>query len=99
MGIPRLLILDFTESSCLPIAAPEVIPGTPDCNIFLELLLSDFLLHSEITLSIDIWAFGCTALKRLGDEDLFVATMGTRAGVLADMIFKRREIEGFPERY
>ena len=79
--------------------APEVTPGTPDPYASPELLLSGCLPHSEITSSIDIWAFGCIAFKLFSDEDLFVMLEGTEAGVLADMIFTRYEIEEFPERY
>lgn len=98
-AIPHILILDFTESFRPPIVARELIPGTPDPYASPELLLSNFLPHSEITPSIDIWAFGCTAFKLFGDGDLFITLMGMRIGLLADVIFTRYGIERFPERY
>ena len=99
-AIPHILILDFTESFQPPIVAREVIPGTPHPYASPELILSNFLPCSEITPSIDIWAFGCTAFKLFSGKDLFTTSMGMGAvGVLADIISTRYEFEGFPERY
>ena len=95
---PSVRLIDFTESFHIPFNPDFDGPGTPLGLAAPELILG-FL--SEITTSVDIWAFACTCWELLGRHFLFNAPFNTRAELLADVIFllRGKERENISERF
>ena len=95
---PSIRLIDFTESFHIPFNPDHNDPGTPLGLAAPELILG---FSSEVTTSVDIWAFACTCWEILGRGCLFKAIFNTRAEILADMIFflGGKERENIPERF
>jgi serine/threonine protein kinase len=94
-SLPSIRILDFTESFQTPFHPDYHLPGTPICFAAPELLLS---FPSEITTSIDIWAFACIAYQLFVKQELFQCIFGTRSEHLAYMIVVLGGKDRMPEQ-
>jgi serine/threonine protein kinase len=95
-SLPSIRILDFTESFQTPFHPDYHLPGTPICFAAPELLLS---FPSEITTSIDIWAFACIAYQLFVKQELFQCIFGTRSELLAYMVVVLGGKDRMPERF